>query len=659
MSRTPRASRLRWFVPRRRQTALAAAAVLCVAGIAAAPASATASPATDPVRGQLAYIAVAGAYGLPSALAVMDTRTDSLVDFHTMAQSLNGIAVNPAGTRVYGTAQGTVVVMDPVTDATLSTFPVGASDGDIVIAPSGGTAYVADSSGTGSVHVVDTAAQTVTATVAAGGYGLALSPDGSRLYATGPGGVLSVIDTATDTVVATVACGTSTGYVAVDGTGAHAYVTDWATRSLYVVDTATDSVTSTISLSSFVSNPTRVAVNPAGTTAYVGQGPGGEVLDIDLATHNVLHILQAGTAISAEAIDSTGSKLYAGGYNSVMIPAGSVAVFDTASETKSGGLGVTGYVTGIALGPTSAGTAVSLTTNTTGTATQGNPVTLTATVSGADSGTVQFYDRTSSAYGSVPLGAPVPVTNGTATLSTTSLTLDIHSLSAAFTPAAPGLLRSASSAVSVQVIPAGVNVEQAYTATGTGIVITTLYTTGPRLLLAFVSSDGPGEKQSASVTSSGLDWTLVKRANNQGGTAEIWSAYASGPLSDFAVASSPQFNGFDQQLTVLVITGATKVGASAAAGSSTGLGHVSVTTTAAGSQVYGAGEDYTNAQSRTVASGQRLFSQWVDTAVGDTFWTQGTTGTTIPSGTKVTLSDTAPTGDTWNMAAVEVLGSGS
>ncbi|WP_370376081.1 Ig-like domain repeat protein [Catenulispora sp. GAS73] len=615
--------------------------------------------AADPVSGQLAYVAVGGAFGLPSALAVMDTRTDSLVDFHTMTQSLNGIAVNPAGTRVYGTAQGAVVVMDPVTDATLSTFPVGASDGDIAIAPSGGQAYVADSSGTGSVHVVDTAAQTVTATVAAGGYGLALSPDGTRLYTTGPGGVLSVIDTATDTVVATVACGTSTGYVAVDGTGAHAYVTDRATRSLYVVDTATDSVTSTVSLASFIGNPTRVVVNPAGTTAYVGQGAGGEVLAVDLASDNVLHILQAGTAILAEAIDGAGSKLYAGGSNTPMDPAGSVAVFDTASETKSGGLDITGYATGIALGQTSPGTAVSMTTTPTGIATQGHPVTLTATVSGADSGTVQFYDRTSSAYGSVPLGAPVPVTNGTATLSTTSLTIDTHSLSAAFTPAAPGLLRSASSAVSVQVIPAGVNVEQAYNETGTGIVITTLYTTGPRLLLAFVSSDGPGEKQSASVTSSGLDWTLVKRANNQGGTAEIWSAFASGPLSGTAVASSPQFDGFDQQLTVLVLTGATRVGASAATGSSTGVGHVSVTTTGAGSQVYGVGEDYTNAQDRTVASGQRLYSQWVDTAAGDTYWTQGTSGTTIPSGTKVTLSDTAPTGDTWNMAAVEVLGSGS
>lgn len=656
MSRTPRASRLLWFVPRRRRAALATAAVLCVARIAA-PSSATA--AADPVSGQLAYVAVGGAFGLPSALAVMDTRTDSLVDFHTMTQSLNGIAVNPAGTRVYGTTQGALVVMDPVTDATLGTIPVGASDGDIAIAPSGTQAYVADSSGTGSVHVVDTAAQAVTATVPAGGHGLALSPDGTRLYSTGPGGVLSVIDTATDTVVATVACGTSSGYVAVDGTGAHAYVTDWTTRSLYVVDTATNSVTATIPLTSGNSSPTRVVVNPAGTTAYVGEGPGGEVLVVDLPSGTVTRTLPVGTGILAEAIDTAGSRLYVGASNATMNPAGSVTAFDTAGGTRSGGIGVAGWPSGIALGPTSPGTAVSLTATPTGTATQGSAVTLTATVSGADSGTVQFYDRTSLAYGSVPVGAPVPVTNGTATLSTTSLTVDTHSLSAAFTPAQPGLLRSASNPVSVQVIPAGVNVEQAYNQTGTGTVSTALYTTGPGLLLAFAGSDGPSQKQSTTITSAGLTWTLVRRADSQGGTAEIWSAFAPSSPSGLTVTSTPRLDGYDQQLTVLVLTGATTVGASAGAGGSAGVGHVSVTTTASGSQVYGVGEDYTNAQSRTVASGQRLFSQWVDTAAGDTFWTQGTYGPTSPAGTKVTLSDTAPTGDTWNMAAVEVLAAGS
>jgi YVTN family beta-propeller protein len=650
---------------------LSTAALLCVAGIAgiaATPAAAAKSStisaasvgtvAADSVSGQLAYVAVGGAFGVPNALAVMDTRTDSIVDLSTLTQALNGIAVNPAGTRVYGTSQGALAVIDPATDATLGTIAVGGSNGAVAIDPSGTRAYVADSSGTGSIHIVDTAAQTVTATIPAGGNGLALSADGTRLYTTGVGGVLSVIDTGTDTVVASVACGTAPGGVALDGTGAHAYVTDWDTGSLYVVDTATDSVTAAIALNGN-RGPTGVVVNSAGTTAYVADGPGGQVLVVDLQSDTVTKTLSAGVGVMAEAINAAGTRLYVGASNATMTPRGSVTAFDTAGGTVSGGIGVTGWPSAIALGPTSPGTAVSLTTTPTATATHGTPVTLTATVSGADSGTVQFYDRATLAFGAVPLGAPVPVTNGTATLSTTSLTVDTHSLSAAFTPAQPGLLRSASSPATVQVIPSGINVDQTVGQNGTGKVTTApLSTTGPRLLLAFAGSDGPSANQSTTVTGAGLTWTLVRRANHQGGTAEIWSAFAPGPLTGDTVTSTPRFGGYDQQLTVLAITGATTVGASATSSGSAGVGHVSVTTTASGSQVFGVGEDYSSAQSRTAASGQWLPSQWVDTAVGDTFWTQSTYGPTSAAGTAVTLSDTAPTGDIWNMAAVEVVASG-
>ena len=48
------------------------------------------------------------------------------------------------------------------------------------------------------------------------------------------------------------------------------------------------------------------------------------------------------------------------------------------------------------------------------------------------------------------------------------------------------------------------------------------------LLVALVSYDGPSSSpQTATVTGSGLTWTLVKRSNHQAGTAEIWIAYAS------------------------------------------------------------------------------------------------------------------------------------
>ncbi|NUR63439.1 MAG: hypothetical protein HOV87_32985 [Catenulispora sp.] len=82
-----------------------------------------------------------------------------------------------------------------------------------------------------------------------------------------------------------------------------------------------------------------------------------------------------------------------------------------------------------------------------------------------------------------------------------------------------------------------------------------------------------------------------------------------------------------------------------------------MTTTAPGSRVLAVGEDYNGAAGRTVGSGQSVLSQWVDSAAGDMFWTQTTRVPASAAGTNVTLNVTAPTGDIWNMAGVEVLAS--
>ncbi|MEU6643436.1 Ig-like domain-containing protein [Saccharomonospora sp. NPDC046836] len=78
--------------------------------------------------------------------------------------------------------------------------------------------------------------------------------------------------------------------------------------------------------------------------------------------------------------------------------------------------------------------------------TDGTPVTLTATVSPASAtGTVQFVD------GAGNLGSPVPVSGGTATLTTSSLSAGAHSLTAVFTGSAPNISGSTSPAVNYTV----------------------------------------------------------------------------------------------------------------------------------------------------------------------------------------------------------------
>jgi YVTN family beta-propeller protein len=81
----------------------------------------------------------------------------------------------------------------------------------------------------GTVSVIDTVTNTVTATIAVGGEprAIAATPDGAFVYVTNTVGdfqTVSVIDTATNTVVDTMRAGLFPGPVAITPDGAFAYV---------------------------------------------------------------------------------------------------------------------------------------------------------------------------------------------------------------------------------------------------------------------------------------------------------------------------------------------------------------------------------------------------------------------------------------------------
>jgi hypothetical protein len=214
---------------------------------------------------------------------------------------------------------------------------------------------------------------------------------------------------------------------------------------------------------------------------------------------------------------------------------------------------------------------------------------------------------------------------------------------------------SASGAVSVDK-----TVTTHQTAAAKTIVSPALTTSGPNeLLLAFVGSDGPSGAGSISfsgVTGGGLTWHLVRRANGQAGTAEIWEASASTVLTNATVTATRSSGSYVGSMTVVALSGADLVAPVASAGTSaaTGAPTVTVTTTRAGSWVWGVGNDWDKATARTVGSGQTKVDEYLAT-VGDTFWVQRQNAATPLPGSAVALNDTAPTADRWNFAAVEVL----
>ena len=186
-----------------------------------------------------------------------------------------------------------------------------------------------------------------------------------------------------------------------------------------------------------------------------------------------------------------------------------------------------------------------------------------------------------------------------------------------------------------------------------------LTTTGPnQLILAFISSDGPNSSGSArigSVTGGGLTWTLKQRTNTQPGTAEIWQAVAPGPLANATVTATQASGTWQSAMTVVAFLGAdTQTGAVRGASAPSGAPTASLTTTRAGSWVWGVGTDWSNPIARTVGPNQTLVDQFLAPA-GDTYWVQRQNAQTPASGTVVTINDTAPTTDQWDLSIIEIL----
>ena len=180
------------------------------------------------------------------------------------------------------------------------------------------------------------------------------------------------------------------------------------------------------------------------------------------------------------------------------------------------------------------------------------------------------------------------------------------------------------------------------------------------LLLAFVATDARSTGMAVtSMSGAGLSWTLVRRTNAQPGTAEIWRAFAPSRLSGASVQANLS-QSVAASLTVVSFTGADPSGSGAGAIGATGSGNASagapsasLVTTRANSWVFGVGSDYDNAVARTVPAGQNLVNQYLAN-VGDTYWVQRQNTPTSASGTTVTINDTSPTADRYNLTVVEV-----
>lgn len=272
---------------------------------------------------------------LSGTVSVIDTCNNTVVD-NIPVMHPSGVAVNPAGTRVYLTnsaSEGAVSVIDTSTNTVVAivalpiqSFPLG-----IAVNPAGTRLYAVNhfSQPEHTVSVIDTSNNAVVATVELmwhEPYGVAVKPDNTRVYVTNAGYVtISVIDTSTNTEIATVPVGQSPHGIAVNPSGTRVYVANSFANTVSVMDTSNNTVVATVPVGV---EPEGVAVNPAGTRVYVTNAASNTVSVIDTSTNTVVAAVPVGNQPNGVSVTPDGTRTYVANYAS-----GTVSVIDTSSNT--------------------------------------------------------------------------------------------------------------------------------------------------------------------------------------------------------------------------------------------------------------------------------------------------------------------------------------
>jgi uncharacterized repeat protein (TIGR01451 family) len=227
-------------------------------------------------------------------IAVIDTATSGVVGNITVNTPVR-VKVGADGTRLYvTTGSNSVSVFDTQTLALVTDVAVGDSPDGLAVAPNGKRVYVANRN-SDSVSVLDTGSNTVIATVNVGSFPVevALSPNGKRLYvANFFDSSVSVIDTAINTVVTTVDVGLGPQGIALTPDGARAYVSNFDNDTVSVIDTGTNTVTATIVVAG---SPNGVVASPDGNFVYVTAYNASNVRVIDTSSNTVVTSIGSGS----------------------------------------------------------------------------------------------------------------------------------------------------------------------------------------------------------------------------------------------------------------------------------------------------------------------------------------------------------------------------
>jgi DNA-binding beta-propeller fold protein YncE len=238
-------------------------------------------------------------------VAIINTQTQMQTSLFMPGDEVaSGITFTPDGSQVFLTdSSNGIWAIDASTQASTQ-ISMQMDSNDIVMSPNGQFAYVAVGNLfllMGSILKIDTATDAIT-TLNAAPYtmapnGIAITPDGSKLYIVGQSTVL-VIDSSTGNILQTVTIPSAVQLfkVAITPDGAFAYVTDNGTGigggNVFQINTSSFSV-APVSTGAFLpfSAPWGVTINPNGQFAYVTDGSNNVVDVIQISSNAVVNQL--------------------------------------------------------------------------------------------------------------------------------------------------------------------------------------------------------------------------------------------------------------------------------------------------------------------------------------------------------------------------------
>ena len=208
-------------------------------------------------------------------------------------------------------SDGTVSVINTVTNKLVTTLKVGNSPWGVTATPDGTKVYITNSF-SNSVSVINTANNTIMATVAVGKkpWGISVTPDGSKVYVVNSkDNTISVINTATNTVTATVVIGGIINLwdVCISPDGTKAYVTNGANNTLVIINTATDKVTATVALDS---SPWGISTSPDGSKIYITNSFSNTLSVISSSTNTLIDKIPVGNTPWGTSVSPDGMKVY-------------------------------------------------------------------------------------------------------------------------------------------------------------------------------------------------------------------------------------------------------------------------------------------------------------------------------------------------------------